>query len=342
MSVFANLEVISECGVYGMSTNLVANVKWPIISRWKRLVLKYACDGKPTFVYGSNDDRQFNSFARDGAALWIVSSHRDYPPTLVAQLKNIERIDESRESTIPPGLLSDLKPLGHGKMYRFKVRGAQGSRFYGHNDATPVLNELALLGKDGKTVKEAEEKWSPRKHGKILQRPHRVDHAFPLKIFADKFQRQTVFISWKHCDVKGRKYENLRKRNYVKEFARELNKNEVAVWIDDFALPNYRPKTADDNLMELLLRQGLKQSRVVIAVASDQYGCRSLDSTKNWTKQEWQSKFRRNRVALFTNDAQLANHDCGGDSRSVNLDSASLHLSGKPSDAASLFLDWFK
>ena len=94
--------------------------------------------------------------------------------------------------------------------------------------------------------------------------------------------------------------------------------------------------------MELLLRQGLKQSRVVIAVASDQYGCRSLDSTKNWTKQEWQSKSKRNRVALFTIDEQQANHDCERNGPSVNLDSASLRLSGKPSDAASDFLDWFK
>ena len=325
-----------------MSIHLVAYVRWSIISRWKRLVLKYACDGKPTFVYGSNDDRQFDNFARDGAVLWIVASHRDYPPTLVAQLKNVERIEESRNSTIPPGLLSELKPLGHCKKYRFEVQGAQGSRFFGHNDAMPVLNELALLGNDGRIAKEAEEKWNPRKHGNMLQRPHRVDDASPLKTFADKLQRQTVFISWKHCDVKGRKYENLRKKDYVKEFTRELNKNEVAVWLDDFALPNYRPKTADDNLMKLLLRQGLKQSRVVIAVASDQYGCRSSDSTKNWTKQEWQSKSKRNRVVLFTSDAQQDNHYCEGSSPSVNLDSASLRLSGKPSDAASDFLDWFE
>ena len=97
------------------------------------------------FVYGSNDERQFDSFAKDGAVLWIVASHRDYPPTLVAQLKNVERIDEIRKSTIPPGLMSELKPLGRDKKYRFKVRGAQGSRFYGHNDARLVLNKLALL-----------------------------------------------------------------------------------------------------------------------------------------------------------------------------------------------------
>jgi len=325
-----------------MSTHLLAYVQWSIISRWKRLVLKYACDGEPIFVYGSNDDRQFDRFARDGAVLWIVASHRDYPPTLVAQLKSIERIDESRQSTIPPGLLSDLKPLGHGKRYRFTVRGAQGSRFYGHNDVLPVLNELTLLGNDGKTVKDADEEWIPRKHGNMLQRPHRIEDASLLNIFAGKLKRQTVFISWKHCDVKGRKHENLRKRNYVKEFARELNKDEVAVWLDEFALPNYRPRTADDNLMKLLLRQGLKQSRVVIAVASDQYGCMTAGSTTNWTKQEWQSKLKRFRAALFTSDAQQAKQDSEGNGTAVNLESAELTLSGKPSSAASKFLDWFK
>jgi hypothetical protein len=324
-----------------MRVHLVAYVQGSIISRWKRLVLKYACEGKPTFVYGSNDDRQFNRFARDGAVLWIVASHRDYPPTLVAKLNNVERIDEGRESTIPPGLLSELKPLGHGKKYRFKVRGARGSRFYGHNDAIPVLNELALLGNDGRIAKEAKEEWNPRKHGNMLQRPHRVYDASPLATFSDKLQRQTVFISWKHCDVKGRKHDNLRRRSYVKEFARELNKAEIAVWLDEFALPNYRPKTADDNLLELLLSQGLKQSRVVIAVASNQYGCRSPGSIKNWTKQEWQSKSKRNRVVLFS-DAKQANYDYEGNSSCIDLHSASLRLSGRPSDASSEFSDWFE
>lgn len=293
-------------------------------------------------MYGSNDDRQFDSFARDGAILWIVASHRDYPPTLVAKLNTVERIDESRKSTIPPGFLWELKPLGKGKKYRFKVLGAQGSQFYGHNDVMPVLNEFVLLGNDGKIVKEEGELWNPRKHGNMLQRPHRIDNACPLTTFADNLLRQTVFISWKHRDIKGRKHENLRKRNYVKEFVRELNKAEVAVWLDEFALPNYRPKTADDHLMKLLLEQGLEQSRVVIAVASDQYGCRSADSTTNWTKQEWQSKLKQYRLALFTSDAQQTKKDGEDNGPPVNLDSAELSLSGKPSDAAVKFLDWFK
>jgi len=324
-----------------MKNHLVAYVQWPIISRWKRLVLKYACGDQPTFVYGSNDKRQFDRFARDGAVLWIMASHRNYPPTLVAQLKNVERIDGGREFTIPPGLLSELKPLGRDKKFQFIVQGSKGSCFYGHNDATIVLKELALLGNDGKILKEAEEEWNPRKHGNLLQRPYRLYHSYPIKNFADKLQRHTVFISWKHCNVKGRKHENLRKRKYVMEFARELNKNTIAVWIDEWALPNYEPRTADDNLMQLLLRQGLKQSRVVIAVASDQYGCISMDSTRNWTNLEWQSKSKQKRVALFTGEAQHTSHNYKSNSPTVDLDSAILHLSGKPSDAAIDFLDWF-
>jgi hypothetical protein len=260
----------------------------------------------------------------------------------VAKLKNVQRIDKGRKCTIPAGLLSELKPIGHGEEYQFKVRGRQGSRFYGHNDVKPVLNELALLGIDGKTVKRAEEEWIPRKHGNMLLRPHRVDNASRLKAFAGELQRRTVFISWKHCDVRGRKYENLRKRNYVKEFTRELKKAGVAVWLDELALPNYRPKTADDGLMELLLRQGLKDSRVVIAVASAQYGCKSSDSTKNWTKEEWISKSKRNRVALFTADEQQADRNRGAIGPCVRLDSASLCLTGRPLDAAGDFLAWFK
>ena len=325
-----------------MKNHIIAYVRWEIISRWKRLMLKYSCDGKSTLVYGSNDDRQFDHFAKEGAVLWIFASHHDYPPTLIAQLKNVERIDEIRNSTLPPGLLSELKPLGRDKKYRFKVQGSQGSCFYGHNDATLVLKELALLGKDGRIIKEADVSWNPRKHGNMLQRPHRIYSPTPIQTFADKLQKHTVFISWKHCDVKGKKHENLKKRNYVKEFLKELNKNEFAVWVDELALPNYQPRTADDNLMNLLLRQGIKQSRVVIAVASDQYGCISLDSTINWTKQEWQSKSKQNRVALFTSDVQQANYNCKGNGQEVDLSSASLRLNGEPSDAVCDFLDWFK
>jgi hypothetical protein len=154
-------------------------------------------------------------------------------------------------------------------------------------------------------------------------------------------KRQTVFISWKHSDLKGRKRDNFRRRNFVKEFVRELNKNKIAVWIDELALPNYQPKTADDNLLELLLKQGLQQSRVVIAVASGQYGCISPKSTKNWTKQEWQSKLKRNRLALFTSGIPQKIFEIEGNRQSVILESEFKRLYGKPSDAARKFLEWY-
>ena len=43
--------------------------------------------------------------------------------------------------------MREFKPLGKGKKYDYIVKGMQGSRFYGHNNALPVLNKLALLGK---------------------------------------------------------------------------------------------------------------------------------------------------------------------------------------------------
>ncbi|MEJ2321869.1 MAG: hypothetical protein P8Z31_05840 [Gammaproteobacteria bacterium] len=56
--------------------------------------------------------------------------------------------------SVPPGLLSDLKPVGEGRRYNYVVRGGKRSRFYGHNDVSGVLDELAFLGTHGNLVKQ--------------------------------------------------------------------------------------------------------------------------------------------------------------------------------------------
>jgi hypothetical protein len=328
-------------GYEPQDTHILAYVQWSIISRWKRLVLKYAEDNEPIFLYGSNDDRQFEKYAKEGANLWIMASHKDYPPTLVAKLKRVKRIDHIRD-TIPQELLREFKPLGKGKKYKYIVKGMKGSRFYGHNNALPVLHKLALLGDNGKLNKKEEDRWIPKKHGIMLIRPHRIQNITPLWDYAKKLQKQTVFISWKHGDVKGRKHENLRIRNFVREFIRELNKEKYAVWIDELALPNYKPKTEDDVLMELLLRQGLTQSQVLLAVASNHYGCKSPESAKNWTKQEWNSKSNANRAILFAENSNNDKHKCDDTHTLVISDINGKVLSGKPYDAARDFARWIK
>ena len=58
------------------------------------MLMKYACGGEPVFVYGSNDDRQFKDHAKDGAVLWVLTTKPGYPPTLVARLNGIERVED--------------------------------------------------------------------------------------------------------------------------------------------------------------------------------------------------------------------------------------------------------
>ena len=324
-----------------MSVHIVVYVRWQIISRWKRLVLKYACNGLPVFAYGSNDNRQFAKYAKNGATLWVIASHRLFPPTLVAQLENIERVEKGNASKIPPGLWSELKPIGIGKKYDFIVKGSDDSRFFGHNNALPVLKELEFLSSKGNILKGSKEEWVPRKHGIMLMRPHRVANDYPLTNFADKLDKNTVFMSWKHCDVKGRKHENLRKRDHVKAFAKELNDNGLSVWLDELALPKYKPNTSDDHMMDLLLKQGLDQSHVIIAVSSDHYGRLLPGSEINWTKQEWESKPKKDRVVLFTCEQELDSQKSESEIESVNLDQSELQLHGNPIKASKKFLEWF-
>lgn len=217
----AVLNLVVNRGVQGMPRHLVAYVHWSIIGRWKRLVLKYVGEGKPKFVHGSDDDRQFNWYAKNGAVLWIVDSCRSCPPTLIAKLKNVRRIDEDRECTVPAGLLSELKPLGKGK--KISICSTRGT-------------------------------WQS--------------------------------ILWSY--------------------------------------------------------QGIRQSRAVIAVASDHYGCRSSGREKKPDKAGMESKSRRNRIIQFTGEAEQIHHNDEGTISCSDLGSVSLLLSERPSDALSTFWDWFK
>ena len=316
-----------------MATHILAYVQTGIISRWKRLTLKHARDRQPVFVYGSDDDRQFAAYARNGAVLCIVASHRRHPPALVARLAGVQRIDEYHARGVPRVLLRDLKHPGRDRPYRHRVKGGRGSRFFGHNDASQVLRALTLLGSHGNVVKRAGAPWIPGRHGRMLLRPHRVQDAASLSAFAASLQRRAVFVSWKHADTKGRARAHYDRRRRVREFVDRLTRRGVAVWLDERALPDYHPRTADDRLLELLLAQGLTQSRLVIAVATPHYGSRSEGSGENWTLREWRSKAKRSRAVFFA-DATRGPRGAPGDGPPIDTASIGLRLSGDPSVAA--------
>jgi hypothetical protein len=326
-----------------MTNHLIAYVSWPIIGQWKRLLLKHAGGGIPWFVYGSNDDRQFERFAKDGAVLWLLASHRDLPPTLVARLAPVERLGREPHPEVPQDLVDELKPADDpAANYEFKVKGGRRSRFYGHNDASRALTELALVGNRDGLVKRAGEPWAPRRHGVLLQRPHRVQDPSPLDKLATDARARSLFISWKHSDVKGRRRRNIELRRKVIGFTRALNARSFAVWLDELALPNFHPNSPDDALLELLLRQGLRESRVVVAVASDHYGTVSPGKRVNWTKKELHSKRRPNRVGLLMDQAQGHETDRQGSGSSLGHETVGLLLAGEPDEAACEFCRWFE
>ncbi len=324
-----------------MVNHLLANVRWSVIGQWKRLLLKHTHRGSQVFVYGSNDDQQFKQSARDGAQLWIVSTPPGFPPTLVARLTDVQRIDASHDAGVCDDLLADLKEPGKGgSEYLFKVKGGRGSRFYGNNDASTALEHTTLLGQGG-TLKAAGEEWVPRRHGVMLMRPKRLQDADALKALATDALHRAVFVSWKHCDKDGQRPDHVARRRAVRELVRELNRRGVAVWLDELALPNFKPHTTDDALMESLLRVGLHESRVVAAVASDCYGTRSPESDVNWTAMELQSKRRQNRVALFLGHEAPDGAESLLVGPTLGSDSVAVHLNGDPSQVASEFCRWY-
>ena len=315
-----------------MVDHLVAYVQVGILSRWKRLSLKYARDGAPIFAYGSDDDRQFAEYAKDGAVLWIIASHRDHPPSLTARLAGVQRIDPRHRSGVPASLLRELKHPNRDGPYAYRVKGGKGSRFFGHNDVRSALTRLGLLGHQGDYVKAPAQPWDALRHGSMMVRSYRVHDATPLTEFAARLRRATVFVSWKHADMKGRKRENVTRRRWVMAFVRALTRHDVAVWLDDLALPDYMPRTRDDELLDLLLKQGLRQSRFVVAVATHGYATKSCSSRENWTKKEWQSKRRRHRAVLYLEGVAQPS-TCRLEAE-LGLGSDELRLTGSPSQAA--------
>ena len=321
-----------------MSTHLLAYVQVDILSRWKRLSLKYARDGVPIFAYGSDDDRQFAEYAKDGTVLWIFASHRHHPPSLTARLTAVQRIDTQHPRGVPTGFLRELKHPKRHKAYAFRVKGGKGSCFFGHNDALPTLTKLGLLGHRGDFVKKPKEPWDARRHGPMMLRSYRVLDASSLAEFASKLRRRTIFVSWKHADTKGRKRKNMARKRWVMDFVRTLTQHDVAVWLDDFALPDYQPRTQDDDLLEMLLKQGLQKSKFVVAAATDRYATKSDSSRENWTKKEWKSKVRRNRAILFL-DGQLVDRSERDFEADLRLGSSELRLVGSPAQAAGQLIE---
>ena len=94
--------------------HLIAYVRTSKVTDWKRLALLYEEDGKPAFVYRSDDDLTFAEHARNGAVLWIIESHEDGPPSIVARLQvtgqlhaklRVDVLEATGRAEVPNGML---------------------------------------------------------------------------------------------------------------------------------------------------------------------------------------------------------------------------------------------
>ena len=280
-----------------MTEHIVAYVQKKLITAWKRNTLKHCTeDNQPTFLYSSNDSWQFGPYARSGAVLWVIASQPPDPPALVAKLDDIQQVCvDINRLQIPDRLYERF-----GRRL-YVVRGGEKSRFFGHNDVSKLLLEMKYLDRNGTSWsmvdgKNSRTAWQSG-FGIRLLRPARIAGgdrgALKLQRFSERLLSRTVFISYKRRDHSGEL-----ERNRMHQFVRELVNREYAVWLDRIALPAARgPKgrkrrysqAAQDRMLTTLLRQGLDDSKVLLAISSARYGTPSRTGNRNWTRDEWDS-----------------------------------------------------
>jgi hypothetical protein len=273
-----------------MSIQAIAYVQRKRITDWKRLVLTHHA---PAFVYGSNDDRVFRTLPPK-AALWIVSPVPRRSPELVAKL----HLEKVRCRQCPDlGVSKDL--LQHFREFKWIAKGTDKSRFFGHNDAAPVLLNTVFESSSGSAWKLADDGalWKSE-YGKRLQRPTKLSipkgnggkrerrQRLPLEKLAAGAD-QSIFISWKWKDHPKRLPLCL---------AHELARRGFMVWLDHLALPDSRALKKvqkDKDKLERLLRYGYRQCAYLMAIESKDYGNPSPKSAKNWTLREWKGTLAR-------------------------------------------------
>lgn len=270
--------------------HLVAYVRTSKVTDWKRLALLYERDGTPAFVYRSDDDVTFAEHAKEGAVLWIIESHKDAPPSLVARLQvvgqlhaklRVDVLEVTGNANVPNGMLLDFE---YGRKLRWYAVGDPNcSRFFGHNDVSGALIETDLEGEPARW--QGAREWAPR-FGQRLQRPRRLRSGQEsLEKFAEDLAERSVFLSWKHCNFKERHHE-------IRALVRALADNNIECWWDQLALPRSRALnrlTKDPDLLKRLLDYGLAESQVLLALGSQDWGKpSSRDSSRNWTLGEWE------------------------------------------------------
>ncbi len=238
----------------------------------------------------------FKKFAKAGNFIWVVGVYAGGPPTLEAKIEIADQMEEGNE-------------------YECDVTGTVGSAFFGLNDVSRAMMQLAFESQTSPWSLRKKNSTTPweRAFGKRFQSPrrvakagvlvtgHRSRGAAPLEELEESIRNRSVFISWKHK-------ENQHRLEFIRAVSIELAKRRFAVWWDRMALTNVEAikdkklKQAKNDLMNRLLRQGLSGSTAILGFWTDNYGCRSDGSDDNWTRTEWHARGQRLRFAITAND----------------------------------------
>ena len=266
--------------------HVVAYVSRSKVTDWNRLMNPRTCKAFP-FVYGSNDKNVFAATVKAGSVLWVISATPDdRPPSLLAKLNVIGRLDDSNEETF--GVPEAVARTFRSKYDYIAVGDSNGSRFYGYNNAS-----CALLGVVLKWVREERtlSGEQPCPQGTcIWKSSYAVPLNRPASIVSDPKPlidlhagaEKCIFISWKRSD-------NWTRRASIRKLAYALADEGISVWLDGLAFPPsiaLRTKVdPDSDLIKRLLNYGYKHCKGLLAIETKAYGTKGISA--NWTEMEW-------------------------------------------------------
>jgi hypothetical protein len=273
-------------GLPELTRDVLCYVQRRRISDWKRQVFR---EKEPLFMFGSNDRRVFARL-HPGDRLWIVATRGDGLPSLTA------RIIVGRAGPFGDPALGIPEHRMHAfREWKWMIRGAEGSEFYGHNDASDALLGTVYCSASGRSRMLAPEggPWKStlgtRLQGPALICPAGKLHgeiaspgSAPLEALAAR-KKFSVFISYKWQD---------QNRALVRSLADALARSGLMPWLDQLALPGARASARiaqDEPLLRRLLHYGYGQCPLLLGLYSPHYGVQTGEHTGNWSRREWRN-----------------------------------------------------
>lgn len=266
--------------------HVLAYVSRSKVTDWKRLMNPRIGEAFP-FVYGSSDENVFAEMVKEGSVLWVICATPDgRPPSLVARLNVIGRLDPPGEETfgIPEPVVCAFR-----KNFDYIAVGDRSeSRFYGYNNASRALLGLVLKWVHEERTLSGQEPcpqgtciWKPS-FATPLNRPAMIvsdpNSLIALHAAADR----CVFISWKRSD-------NWTRRASIRKLAYALADEGIFTWLDVLAFPPsiaLRTKVDPDaELIQRLLHYGYERCKGLLAIDTKNYGTKGISG--NWTEMEW-------------------------------------------------------